>query len=347
VERGAIGRALVAVLLIGLAALLALAAIAQAPIRNGIPPAVAEKAQVILAGRQAPASTTTASPKHEDIVPVRHHVIPPGRPEVTVPILMYHYIRYYNNPSDPVGDDLSVSPDDFRAQMDYLKQNGYHPVDFSDLRGYLHGTQVLPARPVILTFDDGYADFYTTAYPILAQHNFKAVSYVVPGFLGRGGYMTAGQVLELDRNGVQIASHTWSHRDLTTLPPDQLRAELQSSKAYLEQLLAHPVVDFCYPAGRFDPAVVEAVAESGYQTATTTQLGYRHSLADAITWARVRVHGTEALDVYARMLGQEEPAVTTWIDPYPQPVLPLLPQIFPIIYKGSEPGLESRPQSER
>ena len=346
-EQGAIGRALAAVLLIGVAALLALAAIAQAPIGNGIPPAVAEKAQAVLAGKSAPANPANANPKHEDIVPVRHYVIPPGRPEVTVPILMYHYIRYYNNSADRLGDDLSVNPDDFRAQMDYLKANGYHPVDFDDLRGYLHGTQVLPSRPVILTFDDGYADFYTTAYPILAQHNFKAVSYVVPGFLDHAGYMTPGQVLELDRDGIQIASHTWSHRDLTTLPLDQLKAELQSSRAYLEQLIGHPVLDFCYPAGRFDAAVEQAVAEAGYQTATTTQLGYRHSLGDAVTWARVRVHGAEGLEVFAHMLGDEEPAVVTWIDPYPQPVLPLLPQVFPIIYKGSEPGLEFRPQSER
>jgi peptidoglycan/xylan/chitin deacetylase (PgdA/CDA1 family) len=335
-----------AVLLIGLAALLTLGAINQAPIGSGVTPAIVNKAQAVLAGTGAPAPAV-AKPSHEDIVPVRHFVIPPGRAEITVPILMYHYIRYYNDPRDAVGDDLSVNPDAFRAQMDYLKANDYHPIDFNDLRGYLHGTQVLPSRPVILTFDDGYADFYTTAYPVLEQHDFKAVSYVVPGFLGHGGYMTPGEVLELDRDGIQIASHTWSHRDLTTLPPDQLNAELRNSKAYLEQLIGHPVVDFCYPSGRFNPAVEQAVTDTGYQTATTTQLGYTHSLGDAITWARVRVHGDEALDVYARMLGQEEPAVATWIDPYPQPVLPLLPQVFPIIYKGAEPGLESQPQSER
>ena len=333
-----------AVLLIGVAALLGLEALAQAPIGGKVAPAVMSGAQAILAGG---GSHSNGGPRHEDIVPIRHYVIPAGRPEVTVPILMYHYIRYFQDPNDRVGSDLSVSPDDFRAQMDYLRANGYHPVDFQDLRGYLHGDQVLPSRPVILTFDDGYADFYTTAYPVLAQHDFKAVSYVVPGLLGRQGYMTPGQVLELDRDGVQIASHTWSHRDLTTLAPDQLKSELDGSRAFLEQLVGHAVVDFCYPAGRFDPAVEQAVAAAGYQTATSTQLGYRHSLADAGAWARVRVHGGEPLDVYARMLGPEEPAVATWVDPYPAPVLPLLPQVFPIIYRGAEPGLEPRPQSGR
>jgi peptidoglycan/xylan/chitin deacetylase (PgdA/CDA1 family) len=203
---------------------------------------------------------------------------------------------------------------------------------------------VLPSKPVILSFDDGYADFYTTAYPVLAQHGFKAVSYVVPGFFGRGGYMTASQVLELDRDGIEIASHTWSHLDLTTLPPDALAREVQAPKAYLEQLLGHPVVDFCYPSGRFNDNVVAAVGAAGYQTATTTQLGYTHSLGNALTWARVRVHGREPLDVFARMLGPSDPAIETWVDPYPAPVLPLLPEIFPIVYPGAEPRLAPAPE---
>src|SRR5437870_1039201 len=162
-----------AVLLIGLAALLMLEGAAQVPIGAGLAPALIHEAETVLAGGQAP----IARPPHEDILPIRHYIIPPGRPEVTVPILMYHYIRYYDSPTDRVGSDLSVSPDDFRVQMDFLAANGYHPIDFNDLRGYLHGTQVLPSRPVILTFDDGYADFFTAAYPVLAEHDFKAVSY--------------------------------------------------------------------------------------------------------------------------------------------------------------------------
>jgi len=99
-----------------------------------------------------------------------------------------------------------VSPDDFTAQMDWLMVNRYHPVDFNDMRAYFAGTTPLPSRPVVITFDDGYADLYTTAYPILAAHHFKAVAYIVSSFVGQSRYVTKEQVLEMDRKGIQIAS---------------------------------------------------------------------------------------------------------------------------------------------
>src|SRR5581483_10744436 len=83
-------------------------------------------------------------------------VVPLGRAALRVPILMYHYIRVNPVPGDQLGFNLSVTPDDFRAQMDWLAANGYHPVDFNDLRDYWAGRAPLPERPIILTFDDGY-----------------------------------------------------------------------------------------------------------------------------------------------------------------------------------------------
>jgi peptidoglycan/xylan/chitin deacetylase (PgdA/CDA1 family) len=270
-------------------------------------------------------------PRNEDVRRVHQQIIPPGRPSISVPILMYHYIRYYGG-DDPVLTDLSVTPEELRQQMDWLAANSYHPVDFRDLRAYLAGQRALPSRPVVLTFDDGYADFYTTAYPILAEHGFRAVSYVVSGFVGNPGYMSATQIVSLDREGVEIASHTMSHVDLTRSSPDELVQQLQQPKAYLQSLLGHPVVDFCYPSGRFNAEVVQAVAAAGYQTATTTQPGNDHSLSNALLWGRVRVRSHEPMDTYISNLGPEEPAVDVWIDPFPAPFLPILREVYPITY---------------
>src|SRR5215831_19557665 len=121
-------------------------------------------------------------------------VVPPGRSSVRVPILMYHYIRVNPDPGDRLGFNLSVTPADFRLQMDWLYDNDYHPVDFDDLRAYLFENQSLPSRPVVLTFDDGYLDMYTTAFPILRVHHFKGVSYVVSGFLNSPNYLTTEMV---------------------------------------------------------------------------------------------------------------------------------------------------------
>jgi len=260
-------------------------------------------------------------------------VVPLGRATVRVPILMYHYIRVNPVPGDKLGYSLSVTPDDFQAQLDWLAANGYHTIDFNDLRAYYEGRQPLPARPVIITLDDGYKDLYTTAYPIIRTHGFKAVAYIVFGFLGAPNNVTSDQVREMDRNGIQIGSHTISHADLTKSSADALRHEVVDARAGLESLVGHPVLDFCYPSGRFDGRVVGAVQAAGYQSATTTSPGVGHAVADRFTWPRVRVSGGEDLGQFASNLGQSEPTVMGSADPNARPhlaILPKLPLIFPL-----------------
>jgi peptidoglycan/xylan/chitin deacetylase (PgdA/CDA1 family) len=248
-------------------------------------------------------------------------LVPAGRVAVRVPILMYHYIRVNPDPNDRLGFNLSVTPDDFARQMDWLAANGYHPIDFDDLRGYLLGQGGLPDRPLILTFDDGYRDLYTAAYPVLRAHGFKAVSYVVSGFVNSPSNVTAEQVLEMDANGIQIGAHTVSHADLTRLDGANLWREVADSRAALEGLLGHPVLDFCYPSGRVNDAVVRAVQAAGFQTATTTQPGLLHTAADRYLWTRVRVDGGESLEQLVADLGQPEPAqVVAMPAPAPPPL---------------------------
>ena len=226
-----------------------------------------------------------------------------------MPILMYHYIRVNPDPRDVLGFNLSVTPSDFKSQMDWLAANGYHPIDFDDLRGYLWRNEILPERPVILTFDDGYRDLYTTAFPILRTRNFKAVSYVVSGFVNSPSYVTADQILEMDASGIQIGAHTVSHSDLTTLSAPSLHHEVFDSKAMLEALTGHPVIDFCYPSGKYNDAVLAMAHAAGFETATTTQPGIAHSAADRYVWTRIRVSGGESLDQFIASLGQPESTI--------------------------------------
>jgi peptidoglycan/xylan/chitin deacetylase (PgdA/CDA1 family) len=218
---------------------------------------------------------------------------------VRVPILMYHYIRVNPDPRDRLGFGLSVTPADFAAQMDWLSANGFHTITFRDLHAYLAGATGLPSRPVILTFDDGYADFYTTALPILVKHDFRAVAYVVSGFVGKGGYMTAQQVQEADRADIEIGSHTVDHADLTRQTWDGLRYQVTASKQSLELLLGHPVISFCYPSGGFSPAAVAAVQQAGYWNATTTRFGYWRTMDSRFLWGRLRISGGEQLALFA------------------------------------------------
>jgi peptidoglycan/xylan/chitin deacetylase (PgdA/CDA1 family) len=242
--------------------------------------------------------------------PSAREVVPPGRTQVRVPILEYHYIRVNPDKRDRLGFNLSVTPDDFTAQMDWLKASGFHPVDLNEVRAYLHDRQPLPPRPVVLTFDDGYRDFYSTAFPILQAHGFKAVSYVVPGFLDRPNYMSRGDVVTIDRAGMEIAAHTMNHVDLTKANGAQLVQQVDGSRSALEQLVGHPVLDFCYPSGMFNATVIASIQQAGFESGTTEQPGIQHAWANRHTWTRVRVNGGEALDQFVASLGEPEPTAT-------------------------------------
>ena len=226
----------------------------------------------------------------------------PGASSIKVPILTYHYIRVNPDARDRMGFALSVTPTDFAAQMNWLARSGYHTITTEDLHAYLSGVRGLPSKPVILTFDDGYADFYTTALPILRTHDFRADLYVVSGFVGRPGYLSAAQVRESDRSGIEIGSHTVTHADLARTSAGGVRTELVDSRRYLEALLGHPVYSFCYPSGKFTGAVAYQVAAAGYHDGTTTMAGYWHSLADRYIWTRLRISGGESLAQFALAL---------------------------------------------
>ena len=261
----------------------------------------------------------------------RHEIVPVGNTEIRLPILMYHYIRRPpSTRTDPLGYRLSVAPEVFQSQMDWLYANGYHPVTFNQVRAYFAGTDALPSRPVVITLDDGYRDLYTTAYPILRAHSFTAVAYIVPNFVGRAEYVTRDQILEMDRGGIEIASHTMNHADLAKMSYGSAMYELLQSKKWLEGLVGHQIVDFAYPSGQFTRATVAAVQQAGYDTAVTEQVSIVHSRADRYTWARVRVGGGELLPDFITGLGISMPSVTTTnLDvesPQPQPIQPSRPE---------------------
>jgi len=272
---------------LGLAALgLLLAACVPAlPARSSAPapPTVAPASQASQAAHEARPATSPS-------------------PTISVPILMYHYIRVNPDPADHLGAGLSVTPDDFRSQMDWLAESGWHTVHLAQVHAYFARGEPLPPRPIVLSFDDGYADFYSTALPILRAHGFSAVAYLVPGFLDTPGYLTRDQVRSLEGSGVEVGSHSLTHPDLTTVHGARLAQEVADSGRQLTELVGHPVLDFCYPSGRWNQEVVDQVQAAGYLTATTTQLGRERAWADRYAWGRIRVSGGEALRDFARAL---------------------------------------------
>jgi peptidoglycan/xylan/chitin deacetylase (PgdA/CDA1 family) len=249
-------------------------------------------------------------------VKYRHEASPPLIPKLfpqtaasnfsatRTPVLMYHYIRTVVNPGgDPLGFSLSVTPQDFETQISYLQQNGYNSITPDQLFQALAGKALLPARAVLLTFDDGYEDFYTTAFPILKKYNFKATVFVVPGFVGEpdGRYLTWQQVKELDASGlITVGAHTMHHVNLVTHP--DAPAEISQSKEVLESFLKKSVTAFAYPGGTYDEHVINLVAESGYDLAFTTRFGIWHDLSQRLALSRVRISGGLTMEKFVERL---------------------------------------------
>src|SRR6202165_4705738 len=224
---------------------------AQAP--AAVPEALVSSTLVV----QAPAAD-------REYFVARHQVIPLGASTLRLPILMYHYIR--TPPStrlDLLGYRLSVAPEVFREQMDWLAVHAYHPVNFNQVRAYFAGVEPLPSKPVVITLDDGYDDLYTAAYPILKAYGFTAVAYIVSSFVDQRPYVTRAQVVEMDRGGIQIASHTVHHPNLAGMSYGSAMNELVQSKQWLEKLVGHPVLDFAYPSGKFSPQTMLPVQAAG------------------------------------------------------------------------------------
>lgn len=220
-----------------------------------------------------------------------------NQPPVTsyqVPILMYHYIREYNQPDDKIGTNLSVSPTTFRQQLDWLKGNHYQTIDldeFIELRKNVKTEKLKNHRGklVILTFDDGYEDAFTQVMPALAESGFIGVFYITSGFLNRSGYLTKEQVKIMFQKGHMIAAHTVSHTDLVENAADKRRTELAESKKSLEALIGKPITHLAYPSGRFNDEVINLARSLGYQTAVTTQPGIGDQNSDLLTLPRIRI----------------------------------------------------------
>lgn len=224
-----------------------------------------------------------------------------------VPILMYHYISEPPPGADIYRVDLSVSPDSFRRQMAYLKDNGFTPIDFYDLSTAIVAQSELPPKPVIITFDDGYRDNYEEAYPILQEFGFKGNFFVVTEFIdaGREGYMTWEMIEEMSRAGQRIESHSRTHPDLTTKSRDGLIWEILGSQETLAAHIGYKPRYFCYPGGTYDEETIQVLRELDFWGAVTTQNGSWHGFNDRFEWRRVRMRYTTSMEEFGKLVDLE------------------------------------------
>jgi peptidoglycan/xylan/chitin deacetylase (PgdA/CDA1 family) len=204
-----------------------------------------------------------------------------------VPILMYHVIGT-PRPGTP-NAELLVPPSRFRAQLTHLARAGYRGVTLTQVWQAWHGGPGLPRHPVVVSFDDGYDDQATVAAPWLRRLGWPGVLNLEVANLHVAGGLTSRQVRAMLTGGWELAAHTLTHPDLTQVDAARLKHEVAGSRSVLRRQFGVPVAFFCYPAGRYDATVEQAVRAAGYRGATTTAPGHAAPGGDRFALPRFRV----------------------------------------------------------
>ncbi|MBI5300635.1 MAG: polysaccharide deacetylase family protein [Chloroflexi bacterium] len=248
-----------------------------------------------------PTLTSTSSPT---ATPTRFATVRANQHLHRVPMLMYHYVSIPPPIADVFRFDLSVTPQAFEEQIAYLASNGYRTVHVADVVAHLSNGTVLPAKPIVLTFDDGYADIYESVFPILKKYQMTATFYIIAQFTEdrKAGYATWEQLREMANAGNEIGSHSLDHLDLRSRSVTFLNNQMLGSKRLIESRLGIIVKTFAYPAGKYDARTLAVVQRSGYLGAVTETQGTLQSDADIFEMRRVRVRGSYSLADYAYWL---------------------------------------------
>ena len=226
-------------------------------------------------------------------------------------IITYHSVR----PNGHGPRSSYVHPTDFHAQIGWLVAEGYQVVPLSTLADRLAQKQAVPDNWACITFDDGYADNYLHAFPVLRHYGVPATVFLVTGKIDRDpDFLTLAQLKEMQAHGIEFGGHTVDHVSLSSVAPEEARRQVLTSRQQLDVLVSRPGRrHFCYPFGHYNAAVEGFVREAGYDTCCTEQAGSVTLGSDPLRLRRVGVLGTDTLrDFGLKVHG----AYDWWINTY-------------------------------
>ena len=249
--------------------------------------------------------TVTVDTPAPSAAPSARTIVWDGQPRtVRVPVLMYHYLSSPPADANAYRIDLSVSPDLFARHLDRIQAEGYTTISLYDLLAYLWEGAPLPEKPVVLTFDDGYRDNYTNAFPLLRQRGMIATIFVLTDFMDeeRPDYLTWEMAREMLAAGISIESHGRNHISLRNKNRDYLVWQALGSLETIEFELGVRPRFVSYPAGEFDAETIDVFQSANYWAGFTTVQGATHSSDDPFRLHRVRVRNTTEPDELIRLL---------------------------------------------
>lgn len=218
-------------------------------------------------------------------------------PCTNTPALMYHHIETETIAKKQGFSGLSVSPEIFRQQMEYIRQVGYIPISVTQLNDFFDRSVPLPRKSILITFDDGYEDLYIYGHPILKEFGFNATAFIPTGLLQNPGYLTWQNIHELaDSTVFYIANHTWSHKSVASTM-EMIAQEISTAELHLEQNNLNSQKIFAYPYGSMNHAAKEYLSTHQYTLAFSTQTGSTLCKQQRLALPRIRI-GKERLEYY-------------------------------------------------
>ncbi|MEA3337324.1 MAG: polysaccharide deacetylase family protein [Chloroflexota bacterium] len=295
---------------------------APAPVASTAPPIAADTPLVPARPEISQTATRQTIPPTDTPIPTETPA-PPLMPtpdgfrrQVTLPILMYHYVSDPPAGADRYRRDLSVSPAQFEQQLAFLKSKGYQSINLYDLFDHLTRGQSLPEKPVILTFDDGYLDNYQNVFPLLQEHGFSGTFFVITelaarasrsmiaanGFDYAAGYMNWQQLGEMAEAGMDVECHARVHENLTKNDDDRLVWQVLGCREMIEEALGRRPRFIAYPEGAYNRRVIDLFASDAFWGGITTQQGNLHTSDSPFEITRLRMRNSTGLDSFARLL---------------------------------------------
>jgi peptidoglycan/xylan/chitin deacetylase (PgdA/CDA1 family) len=219
-------------------------------------------------------------------------------------ILMYHIV---DNPRDTSEEKYCCSVKNFERQMRYLRQSAFSPVSLDIYISSLRNNSPIPDNPIVITFDDGFEDFYRNAFPAAQKHDIPLTLFMVTEGIGgtnkwmhqRGKpkrkLLNQNELLSCAKAGVTIGSHTLTHPRLTEVDDKTANNEIKLSKMHLQDILQQEVKHFAYPYGLYDPNHLEIIEEAGYESACSTRSGFNRNNINLFELRRIEVYGSDTL----------------------------------------------------
>ena len=233
----------------------------------------------------------------------------------SIPVLVYHKIE------NPVNNAIIVSPEQFKAQMDYLEEKGFNTVSLQDYDNWRNGTYTLPKKAVILVFDDGFSSVYENAKPIMDQYGFIGSVVSVTRYSSftsiSSGYMKWAQIKDLSDNGWSIESHGMTHSHLLTLNESQFRNELLSSKQIITNMTGKPPTSFVFPFHESNTTYANICGEYYELCWTQGSLNPTYDFKSTpgkeyLSLRRINIVSSTTLENFASYLGRDTDQFGEW-----------------------------------